>query len=85
MSQKGTTKDEMFLLKVFEMASSLGSPEREVSSREVTRLIGQNERGGKVIARDLAQANFIKNGEEDRVYLTDHGLLLVEQLLTERR
>ena len=80
MSQKATTKDELFLLKLYEMASALGDPKAEVDCLAVAKAIGQNDRGGIVIARDLAQANFIKKGEEGAVYLTDHGLRLVEKI-----
>lgn len=81
MSQKATTKDELFLLKLFELATELGSPTEEVDRFVIGRAIGQNDKGADVIARTLAQANFIKKGEGTAVYLTDHGLNLVHTLL----
>jgi hypothetical protein len=81
MSKKATTKDELFLVKLHELASKLGDVQEEIDRFVVGRAIGQNDKGANVIARDLAQANFVKKGEGDAVYLTDHGLRLVETLL----
>ncbi len=81
MSKKGRTKDELFLMKLYEFASKLGGPQEPVDRYEIGRAIGQNDRGTYVISRDLAQANFVKKGEGESVYLTDHGLRLVQSLL----
>lgn len=81
MSQKATTKDELFLLKLYELATQRGNPQTAIDRFTIGRAIGQNDKGANVIARDLAQANFIKKGEGDAVYLTDHGLRLVHSLL----
>lgn len=81
MSKQGRTKDEMFLIKLYECASKLGNPQEPVDRYEIGRAIGQNDRGTYVISRDLAQANFVKKGEGESVYLTDNGLRLVESLL----
>lgn len=83
MTQKATTKDELFLLKLYELASNSGDSQQEIDRFLIGRAIGQNDRGADVIARDLAQANFIKKGEGSAVYLTDHGLRLVQLLLRE--
>ena len=84
MNRKSTTKDELFLLKLYEMASMLGSPEEEVDRFAIGRAIGQNDKGVTVIVRQLAQANFIKKGEGDSIYLTPHGIQLVMQIAKER-
>lgn len=84
MSQKAMTKDELFLLKLYELASQSGDIQTEIDRFVIGRTIGQNDRGANVVARDLAQANFIKKGEGDAVYLTDHGLQLVQSLIKER-
>ena len=81
MNQKATTKDELFLLKLYELASKSGDIQQEIDRFFIGRSIGQNDRGANVIARDLAAANFIKKGEGSAVYLTDHGLRLVQFLL----
>jgi hypothetical protein len=81
MSKKGRTKDEFFLLKLHELASKLGDYTMPLDRFEIGRAIGQNDKGANVIARDLAQANFVRKAEGDAVYLTEHGLHLVESLL----
>jgi hypothetical protein len=85
MSQKATTKDELFLLKLHELASKLGDSQEGIDRFAIGRAIGQNDRGADVIARDLAQANFIKKAEGSSVYLTSHGLRLVQFLLDAQR
>lgn len=81
MTKKGTTKDELFLLKLYELASKHGDSTTAFDRFEIGRAIGQNDKGANVIARDLAQANFVRKGEGDSVYLTENGLRLVESLL----
>jgi hypothetical protein len=78
--KKATTKDELFLLKLYEMALKAGDEKTPFDRLSVGRAIGQNDRGTYVITRDLAQANFVKKAGEDAVCLTDHGLRLVAQL-----
>ncbi len=78
MTQKATTKDELFLLKLHELALKQGDPKFAIDRYVIGRAIGQNDRGTYVISRDLAQANFIKKADGDAVYLTDHGLNFVE-------
>ncbi len=77
------TKDESFLLKLYELASAQGDLSFAIDRFAIGRAIGQNDKGANVIARDLAQANFVKKGEGDAVYLTDHGLWLVNKLQEE--
>jgi hypothetical protein len=81
MSQKGTTKDEMMMIKLYEMAMKLGGTFEEVDKYAIGRAIGQNDKGTNIIARDLAGCNFIKKGTGDAILLTQHGLNLVESLL----
>ena len=85
MNQKATTKDELFLLKLYELASKSGDFRLEIDRFFIGRAIGQNDRGANVIARDLAAANFIKKGEGNAVYLTDHGLRLVQFLFGSKK
>ena len=58
--KKGTTKDELFLVKLYEFASKLGNPQEPINRYEIGRAIGQNDGGTYVISRDLAQANLQK-------------------------
>lgn len=84
MTKKATTKDELLLLKLHEMALREGDPFGAIESHALGRAIGQNDRGTYTIIRDLAQANFIKKADGDAIYLTSNGLALVNQLLAER-
>jgi hypothetical protein len=81
MTKKGRTKDELFLLKLYELASKDGDCTTPFDRFEIGRAIGQNDKGANVIARDLAQANFVRKADGDTVYLTENGLRLVESLL----
>jgi hypothetical protein len=83
MNKRATTKDELFLLKLYELSLLAGHSKAPIDRFVVGRAIGQNDRGANIIARDLAQANFVKKAEGDAVYLTDHGLRLVQHLLEE--
>jgi len=83
--KKATTKDELFLLKLYELAQAKGSPSYAIDRYEIGRAIGQNDKGINTIVKHLAQANFVKKGSGDMFYLTPHGLWLVEQLLKERK
>ena len=82
--KKATTKDELFLLKLYHQALAKGDQFAEVDRYAIGRAIGQNDRGVDTIAKHLAQANFVEKGEGSTVCLTHHGLQLVQQLLTER-
>lgn len=72
------TKDEIFLLKLDEL--TLENTSKEVGRYRVGKEIGQNERSVDNIVRHLAQANFIKKGDGDTVYLTENGKKLVQIL-----
>ena len=77
MTKKATTKDELFMIKLHELASKKGDPYAEIDQFVIGQAIGQNDRGVTNIVKHLAQANFIKKGEGSRVYLTEHGMWLV--------
>lgn len=83
MKRPQRTKDEFFLLKLFEIASSRGDHFQEVYVDEVGDAIGLAERSIKNIVNLLAQTNFIKKGDRGMVYLTPHGLKLVQKLKDE--
>jgi hypothetical protein len=84
MNKKATTKDELFLLKLYEMALALGSPEEEIDRYAIGKAIGQNDKGVDTIVKHLAQANFVKKGLDRALFLTPHGIRLVEYLRGER-
>lgn len=77
------TKDELFLLKLHECALKQGDPTAPIDRYLIAKEIGQNPHAIDTIIRHLAQANFVKKGEENSVYLTSNGLKLIEVLLEE--
>lgn len=80
MNKKATTKDELFLVKLHQIASSRGDYTNPINRYEIGRAIGQNDKGIDTIVNLLAQANFVKKGDGGSVRLTSNGLELVEQL-----
>jgi Mn-dependent DtxR family transcriptional regulator len=78
--KKSLTKDELFLVKLFDLASRLKSPFETVDRYKVGQAIGQNDRSVDNIVRMLAQANFIKKAEGNSIYLTESGVSLVKSL-----
>ena len=80
MNQKATTKDELFLVKLHELALLKGDYTCEIDRFVIGRAIGQNDKGINAIVVLLAKANFVKKGSDNCVYLTPNGLNLVEQL-----
>ncbi len=77
-NQKSTTKDELFLLKLYQIAAAAGDPTKEIDRYVIGKAIGQNDKGIDTIVKHLAQANFVKKGDSNGLYLTPHGLNLVK-------
>ena len=84
MTQKATTKDELFLLKLYEMANAKGDPTTPIDRYAIGKAIGQNDRGIDTIVRHLAQANFVKKVDDPFLYLTPNGIALVLHIKKER-
>lgn len=82
--KKSTTKDELFLLKLYELAVKKGNPEKEIDRYVIGKAIGMQNHGIDTIIKHLAQANFIKKCPDHCIYLTLNGISLVEFLRTER-
>ncbi|MBX7067323.1 MAG: hypothetical protein K1X28_08840 [Parachlamydiales bacterium] len=68
-----TTPDERFLFKLYETAMSGGDPHALIDYRGVAKAVGIKETAIKNIIKHLAQANFIKKGEETTIFLTERG------------
>jgi hypothetical protein len=79
MNKRGRTKDEFFLLTLYEVALKTGDVHAEIDRYVIGKLIGQNDKGLDVIVRNLAQTNFIKKGDGNAVYLTSNGLRFIEE------
>lgn len=81
MAKKSLTKDETFLVKLYEMATAVGDYAERVDRYAVGRAINQGERSVDNIVKLMAQANFIKKAEDPYIYLTSHGMSLVNNLI----
>jgi DNA-binding IclR family transcriptional regulator len=79
----GRTKDELFVLRLYTEAQEMGNVEGRLNKYEVGQKSGLHPKAVDAICRLLVQANFIKKAEEDKIYLTPHGLLLAERLIGE--
>jgi predicted transcriptional regulator len=78
--KQSLTRDESYLCKLAKMAEASGDKFQEQEIYEVGQAMGQNNRSVDNIVRMLAQTNFVKKGDEGKIYITPHGLSLVEQL-----
>jgi hypothetical protein len=78
--KKGFTKDEIFLLKLYDMAAAQGDPQTEIDRYAAGRAVGYNDRSVDSLVRLLLQANFVKKGDGTALYFTDHGLRLIHHL-----
>lgn len=81
MKQK--TKEEKFLIAVYEAALATGNIENSVDRYEVGQKIGLHPRGINTICNELAQANFIKKRGSEEVAITSNGITLIQRLKDE--
>lgn len=80
MSQKGHTKDEKFMVALYEAAMIKGGTYEPSNRFVIGTALGIHLKAINTICRLLLQANFIKKSGEEDVYLTPHGLNLVRKL-----
>jgi len=83
MTHKHRTKDEQFILCLYEEAEKTGDIENPVDRYEVGKLAGLHPKAVDAISKLLIQANFIKKAGEVEIYLTPHGEKLVLRLRSE--
>lgn len=83
MSRHNRTKDENYMLSLYEEAEKSGDLETAVNRYQVGQAAHISDKAVDAICKLLIQANFIKKSGEDEVYLTPHGIKLVEQLRLE--
>lgn len=81
MPSKPHTKDENFVIALYEMAKATGDLENPLDRYEVGARVPLHPRAVNAICRLLVQANFIKKSGEEQIYLTPHGIKLAESLL----
>lgn len=77
------TKDERFVICLYESAKKLDNLEASVNRYAVGTLAHLQERGVDAICKLLVQSNFIKKDGEEDIYLTVRGIALAERLLDE--
>lgn len=81
MSRFQRTKDEYFMIALYEMSQEHGDFEKSFDRYAVGERAGVTHKAVNAIAKLLIQANFIKKSSETDVFLTDHGRKLVETQL----
>jgi predicted transcriptional regulator len=81
MTQKGRTKDESFMMALYDLALNQGALDSQIDRYEVGTAAAMQKTAIDTICKQLLRTNFIRVGEESHlVYLTPHGLKLVESL-----
>lgn len=79
--KKAKTKDEMFMIRLYEEASKQGDLFASFDRYFIGQKAGLQQRGVNAICTLLLQANFLKKQGDTEVSLTPHGLKLVQSLL----
>lgn len=80
MTESAKTKDEMFMLCLYEEASKRADIENPVNRYEIGVLTGLLPTAVDTICNLLAKANFIKKHGKIEISLTLHGIGLVENI-----
>lgn len=81
MGKNAPTKDENFIIALYEVALKTGDVQTPVDKYAVGEIAGMHSRGVDATCKLLVQANFIKKSGESDIYLTPHGEKLVLSLL----
>lgn len=84
MVEYARTKDEKFMLRLYEEACKQSAIDDPLDRYEIGRLIGLQSRAVDTICTLLAQANFIKKESQTEISITPHGIQLVENLRNKR-
>jgi hypothetical protein len=75
------TKDEKFLISVYEAAESAGDTYGSVNRYQAGHNVGLSPKAVDTICVLLLRANFVKKDVLDDICLTKNGVALVQQLL----
>lgn len=81
MVERARTKDEMFMLRLYEEASKQSEMEDPLDRYRIGQWVGLQQKAVDTICNLLAQANFIKKHGKVEISITPHGIKLVENLL----
>lgn len=80
MHKKSYTKDERFLIKLYEEASKNPSLEDPLDHYAIGKLMGLEFRAVSAISKLFIRANFIKK-YDDYIVLTSLGIKLAQELI----
>jgi len=80
MVVRAKTKDEMFMLRLYEEASKLDDIEDSIDRYVIGSMVGLHAKAVDTICVLLGQANFIKKHGPVEVSITPHGIKLVENI-----
>ncbi|MEC7838784.1 MAG: hypothetical protein VX777_01945 [Chlamydiota bacterium] len=83
MTKRSLTKDERFLVALYEMAERDGDVFTPINRYTVAKSIGLQERATKTICRTLLQTNFIKKSGDTDIVLTPRGKSFVQDIFDE--
>lgn len=83
MSRKAQTKDEKFLIALYEALLEAGDFDLPRSRYEIGLSVGLQYRAVNAICNQLIKTNFIKKNGEEEIILTENGRALAVRLLEE--
>jgi len=83
MTDRKKSKEELFLAKLYELASASGDPAEEVDRYAVGKALGWHTKSIDHIVQILTKTNFVKKGEDKLIYLTSSGIALGEEIQSE--
>lgn len=81
MVKRARTKDETFMVRLYEEASKQDEMDQPLDRYHVGQLAGIQQRGVDAICHLLIQANFVKKEGAAEISITPHGVKLVQSLL----
>jgi predicted transcriptional regulator len=81
MSDRARTKDELFMIRLYEEASKQEEMDESLDRYQIGKLAGLQKTAVDTICNLLAQANFIKKRSATEISITPHGAKLVESLM----
>jgi predicted transcriptional regulator len=85
MMERARTKDETFMLRLYEEALKQGDIEDPLDRYQIGVLAGLQIKAVDTICNLLAQANFIKKHGKIEISITPHGIKLVESLRVNKK
>lgn len=80
MVERARTKDESFMLRLYEEASKQPNIDDPLDRYQIGHSIGLHPKAVETICNLLAQANFIKKHGKIEISITPHGIKLVDHL-----